>query len=52
MNVIRGMDGIISHRKQLEMFSAVNDVQAEQEAIEEENALPQYDFEMSEIDEG
>ena len=51
MNVIRGMDGIISHRKQLEMFSAVNDVQAEQEAIEEENALPQYDFEMGEQNE-
>ena len=48
MNVIRGMDGIISHRKQLEMFSAVDDVQAEQEQIEEENALPQYDFEMGE----
>ena len=49
MTVIRGMDGIISHRKQLEMFSAVDDVQAEQEQIEEENApLEQYDFEMSE----
>src|SRR5699024_5061771 len=53
MTMIRGMDGIISHRKKLEMFSADDDVQAEQEQIEEENApLEQYDFEMSEIDDG
>ena len=51
MAVIRGMDGIISHRKQLEMFSAVDDAQAEQEQIEEENALPQYDFERAEQNE-
>ena len=46
MNVIRGMDGIISHRKQLEMFSAVDNAQAEQEQIEKENEpKPMYDFE-------
>lgn len=49
MEVIRGMDGIISHRKQLEMFSAVDDAQSEQEVIEEENEpAPMYDFEMGE----
>lgn len=46
MNVIRGMDGIISHRKQLEMFSAVDNAQDEQEQIEKENEpKPMYDFE-------
>ena len=48
-SVVRSLDGIVSHRKQLEMLSAVDDAQAELEAIEEENApLPQYDFEMGE----
>ena len=47
--VVRELEGVVSHRKQLEMLSTVSDVQAELEAIEEENApLEQYDFEMSE----
>lgn len=47
--VVRELEGVISHRKQLEMLSAVSDVQAELEQIAEENApLPQYDFEMGE----
>ena len=52
-NVVRSLDGIISHKTQLDMLSAVSDSQRELERIEEENApLPQYDFEMSEIDDG
>ena len=49
MQVVRGLDGIVSHRTQLDMLSAVSDSQRELERIEEENApLEQYDFEMSE----
>ena len=49
MQVVRGLDGIVSHRTQLDMLSAVSDSQRELELIEEENApLEQYDFEMSE----
>ena len=49
MQVVRGLDGIISHKTQLDMLSAVSDSQRELELIEEENApLEQYDFEMSE----
>ena len=49
MQVVRGLDGIVSHRTQLDMLSAVSDSTAELERIEEENApLEQYDFEMSE----
>ena len=48
MQVVRGLDGIVSHRTQLDMLSAVSDSTAELERIEEENApLEQYDFEMS-----
>ena len=48
MQVVRGLDGIVSHRTQLDMLSAVSDSQRELELIEEENApLEQYDFEMS-----
>ena len=48
MQVVRGLDGIISHKTQLDMLSAVSDSQRELELIEEENApLGQYDFEMS-----
>lgn len=47
--VVRELEGVVSHRKQLEMLSAVPDAQAELEQIAEENApLPQYDFEMGE----
>ena len=47
MQVVRGLDGIVSHRTQLDMLSAVSDSQRELELIEEENApLEQYDFEM------
>ena len=47
--VVRELEGVVSHRKQLEMLSTVTDVQAELEQIAEENApLEQYDFEMSE----
>jgi len=46
---VQSLEGIISHRKQLEMLSAVDDPQAEIEAIEEENEpAPMYDFEMGE----
>jgi len=49
MQVVRGLDGIVSHKTQLDMLSAVSDSQRELERIEEENApLEQYDFEMSE----
>ena len=48
MQVVRGLDGIVSHKTQLDMLSAVSDSTAELERIEEENApLEQYDFEMS-----
>ena len=48
-SVVRSLDGIISHKTQLDMLSAVSDSQRELELIEEENApLEQYDFEMSE----
>src|SRR5690625_3339122 len=48
MQVVRGLDGIVSHKTQLDMLSAVSDSQRELERIEEENApLEQYDFEMS-----
>ena len=47
--VVRSLDGIVSHKTQLDMLSAVSDSTAELERIEEENApLEQYDFEMSE----
>ena len=47
--VVRELEGVVSHRKQLEMLSTVSDVQAELEQIAEENEpLPQYDFEMGE----
>lgn len=45
-NVVRSLDGIVSHRTQLDMLSAVSDSQRELDRIEEENApLEQYDFE-------
>ena len=48
MQVVRGLDGIVSHKTQLDMLSAVSDSTAELERIKEENApLEQYDFEMS-----
>ena len=48
-SVVRSLDGIVSHKTQLDMLSAVSDSQRELELIEEENApLEQYDFEMSE----
>lgn len=43
------LQGVVSHRKQLELLSEVNDVEVELKRIEEENeAPPMYDFEKGE----
>ena len=48
-SVVRDLDGIISHKTQLDMLSAISDSQKELDRIEEENApISQYDFERSE----
>ena len=47
------MEGILSKETQISVSSLVDDVAEELERIEKENEpLPQYDFEMSEIDDG
>ena len=48
-SVVRSLDGIVSHKTQLDMLSAIQDSQKELDRIEEENKpLDQYDFEKSE----
>ena len=47
-NTVRSLEGIVSHKTQLDMLSAVPDSQRELEQIAKENKRPeQYDFEKS-----
>lgn len=47
-NTVRNLEGIVSHKTQLDMLSAISDSQRELEQIAKENEPdPEYDFEKS-----